>query len=214
MTKTGGPLRATKKPTPRVRPATPGRRLALADRRRQLLDLGVQEFSRRAYDAVSIDDVARLAGISKGLLYHYFPTKRRFYIAVVRQGARELLAATNPDPNLPPVDRLRRGLDAYLDYVDAHRVVYAALLGSGGGHDRVIARIVDQTRTALIERLLSGWPMGLSGVTPLVQLALRGWVGFVEATSVEWVEGRATERAELTALLLSVLGSVIQLAVR
>ncbi len=59
-------------------------RLDVEERRKQLVALGNELFSKRTYDEVSIDELARAAGISKGLLYHYFPTKRDFYIATVR----------------------------------------------------------------------------------------------------------------------------------
>ena len=66
-------------------------RLDVDARRRQLLALGTALFGSRPYDEVSIDEVARTAGISKGLLYHYFPTKRDFYVATVREAAAELV---------------------------------------------------------------------------------------------------------------------------
>src|SRR4051812_45882941 len=84
----GGP------PAPRKR--APRARLDVDERRAQLLSLGLERFSERSYDEVSIDDLARAAGISKGLLYHYFPTKRDFYIAALAQAAEQLLAATDP----------------------------------------------------------------------------------------------------------------------
>src|SRR5947199_2999266 len=115
-------------------------RLETEERRAQLLALGVEAFGKTAYDDVSIDDIAQAAGISKGLLYHYFPTKKAFYAATVREAAGALLALTNTPEDEPPLDRLRNGLDAYLDFVREHAAAYATLMKSGVGVDREIAR--------------------------------------------------------------------------
>ena len=86
-------------------------RLSTDARREQLVALGVEMFSERPFDEVSIDDIAASAGISKGLLYHYFPSKRDFYVAVVRHSADEMQAVTETDPDLAPLERLSTGLD-------------------------------------------------------------------------------------------------------
>ncbi|HEX4446934.1 MAG TPA: TetR/AcrR family transcriptional regulator, partial [Polyangiaceae bacterium] len=106
-------------------------RLDVDERRRQLVALGTQLFSTRTYDDVSIDEVARTAGISKGLLYHYFQTKRDFYVATVREAAAQLMARTQTPMQMNAVDRLRTGLDAFIDYVADHGAAYEGLLRSG-----------------------------------------------------------------------------------
>src|SRR5262249_17895184 len=93
-------------------------RLDTDERRAQLLALAKTAFSGRAYDDVSIDDLAREARISKGLLYHYFPTKRDLYVAGLREIAEELVTAITTVPtDLAPIDQVRAGLDAYLDHI-------------------------------------------------------------------------------------------------
>ena len=77
-------------------------RLKVDDRRRQLLELGAGLFARHAYDELSMAAIAREAGISKGLLYHYFPSKSDYFQATVAAAAEELGALTEPDPDLPP----------------------------------------------------------------------------------------------------------------
>jgi AcrR family transcriptional regulator len=181
-------------------------RLDVDSRRAQLVELGIEFFGSRAYDEVSIDDVARAATISKGLLYHYFPTKRDFYVAVVRAAAERLVARTIGSSTRPPLDRLRDGLDAYLTYVDQHGSAYAALMRSGIGTDPEVARIVDSTRQRLVDELVHGLANAEpSAITPLVRASLRGWVGFVEAASLDWVEHRDLDRAVLRDLLSKVL---------
>jgi AcrR family transcriptional regulator len=187
--------------TPRKRPgATPRQRqrLDVDERRAQLLALGLEHFGSRAYDDVSIDVIATSAGISKGLLYHYFPTKRAFYKATVREAASMLLlrteTASETPLDLPPLERLSRGLDAYLDYVRAHGRAYAALMRSGVGVDPEIARIVDETRAAFVSRLTDGFTEGVVP-SPLVRIALRGWVGLAETASVAWAEALTSDPA-------------------
>ena len=135
-------------------------RLDVDERRSQLVQLGLEHFGERAYDDVSIDAIADAAGISKGLLYHYFPTKRAYYAAVIEEAAARLVESTETDEAAPPLERLQAGLDAYLGYVKQHAKAYATLMRSGVGVDPGIARIVDQTRALFIERLTSGFVVG------------------------------------------------------
>src|SRR5256885_4812542 len=93
-------------------PAPPPRiRLDLDARREQLMRVGLELFSTNSYDAVSIDEIAARAGISKGLLYHYFPSKREFYVAGVRAAAAQLREVVEPDPELPAAERLPVSLE-------------------------------------------------------------------------------------------------------
>lgn len=182
-------------------------------RRAQLLALARQVFTARSYDEVAIDDLAREAGISKGLLYHYFPTKRDLYVTVLRQIADELVArVTATSDALPPVERVRAGLDAYLGFVAGHSRAFVALLRGGIGSDPEVAGVVEATREAFFRRFLDDSPFeAMLGASPVLRLAIRGWIGFVEATSLEWAEAPAVPQAELRELLVAVLVEALRL---
>lgn len=182
-------------------------RLSNDARRAQLLALGLEMFSERAWDEVQIDDVAKAAGISKGLLYHYFPTKRDFYLAVVRDAAGRLVDATETPDTTPPFERLTTGLSRYLDFVERHATAYATLLRGGIGTDVDTADIVERTRQAFLLRAVKG--LGLDEPPPALRLALRGWLGFVEATSLDWLDRRDVAREELLALWARALVALV-----
>lgn len=198
----------------------PRRRIRLENdqRRAQLLALGVQAFSDRTYDDVSVDDIAKAAGISKGLLYHYFPTKRDLYLAGLRATAAELIASTTAaaSPALPPLDRMRAGLDAYLDHVSRHARPFVALMRGGIGSDPEVVAVIEGVRTTYVDRFLEkaeGTPLAglLLSNRPLVRLAVRGWIGFVEAASLEWLQRKDVERTTLRDLLVDTLLSSLRL---
>src|SRR3954451_4111083 len=90
------------------------RRLDVDERRAQLLALGERLFTSSSYGELSMAAIAREAGISKALLYHYFPSKQAYFQATLQAAAEELREHTTPDPSLPPVQQLERSLDAYL----------------------------------------------------------------------------------------------------
>ncbi len=208
--------------TPRVPVREPRVRLDVEERRHQLVELGLQHFGERAYDDVSIDEIADAAGISKGLLYHYFPTKRAYYAATVREAAAQLVASTDTGDDSDPLASLQTGLDAYLSYVKAHAKAYATLMRSGVGVDPEIARIVDETRALFVEQLVAGFAgseMTAFLDAPLVRLALRGWVGFAEAASLGWVEAIAAgtpapSQDEVRELLAGALMEIVRSAIR
>ena len=176
-------------------------------RRAQLLALGLGVFSNRAFDEVSMEDIARTAGISKGLVYHYFPTKRHFYVAALKEAARQLLDQTTPNESDPPELRLRKGLEGYLSFVEKHARAYTTLMRGGIGVDKQAASIVEKTRAAFMERFFSA-PEIAGVATPAMRLAVRGWIGFVESTSLDWLERRAISREALLDLWTRALFSV------
>jgi AcrR family transcriptional regulator len=189
----------------------PRARLDVDERRAQLLSLGLAMFSERSYDEVSIDDLARAAGVSKGLLYHYFPTKRDLYVAALALAARGLIDETMTARGAPPEERVRRGLETYLDFVERRGKAYVALMRGGVGSDPEIAAILEETRSTFAARILEDVPAEI--VSPLLKTALRGWIGFVEATSLEWVAHRGVERDALVAVATGVLFDALTRAV-
>src|SRR4051812_39543594 len=109
-------------------------RLPLDERRAQLLEVGQKMFAERPYDEVAIEEVAAAVGISKGLLYHYFPSKRDFYVEIVRQAAAELLRRTEPG-EIPSIEDLRTRFLIYFNYVEENSVAYKTVLRGGVGSD-------------------------------------------------------------------------------
>jgi len=181
-------------------------RMSTDARRQQLLAAGTELLGRRPYDEVSIEEIAAAAGVSKGLLYHYFPTKKDFVVAALRHGEDELGALTAPDPDLPPAEQLSAGLDRFLDFVEEHAAAYMAIFRSRGGGDGEIEATLEENRQrrlgALIEAL-GGWegsPVEIEP-TPLLETALQGWIFFVEGAVLRWLERGDIERGELRALL-------------
>src|SRR4051812_24841649 len=102
-------------------------RLDVDERRRRLLELGTDLFARFSYDELSMARIAREAGISKALLYHYFPGKQAYFAAALEEKAAELSALTEPDPALLPIEQLTGSLAAFLGWVDENRQAYGKL---------------------------------------------------------------------------------------
>jgi AcrR family transcriptional regulator len=190
------------------------RRLSTDARREQLLAAGARLLAERPYDEVSIEEIARAADVSKGLLYHYFPTKKDFIIAAIERGQEELAELTAPDPNLPPAEQLGASLDRFLDFVEEHEAAYAAIFRSRGGGDPEIQAVLEagrqQRMDAVIESLAS-WEAAPANVerTPTLETAVQGWFFFVEGAVLRWLERRDVERDELRELLgLALIGSL------
>lgn len=188
-------------------------RLQVDVRRQQLLELGLELFGNQSYDELSIDEIAKQAGVSKGLLYHYFPGKRAFYVASVREAARQLLEDTyidqEPRGPLPDPEDLRAGLRPFLDYVSRRRQVFSFLLRSGIGTDSEVAEIIDTTRRAVVDRMLSRMArFGARTDDPATRMRLKGWLGFLEATSLDWAENQELDLESFLELLVRMAGVV------
>ncbi len=182
-------------------------RLSPDERRAQLLELGIRHFTERSYEDFSMEELAAVAGVSKALVYHYFPTKREFYMEALRSAVAEMLELTEPPPGLEGQAALEAGLDAYLAYVEEHAAAYRAVLRGGIGADPEVNAIADGFRQAIYERILAR--MGAAGPAPAMRITVRGWVGFVEAASLDWLEHRDVARQELVDLLSAALARLL-----
>lgn len=176
-------------------------RLATDQRRAQLLELGVTLFSEHSYEDVSIDFIAEEAGVSKGLLYHYFGGKRAFYLASLEVSAARLRETVRPQPELSPAERAKAGLVAYLDFVEQKGTAYASLMNGGLGGDPGVVEVIDSSRKAIIGQILNDMGVGLKH--PVFVMAATAWIGAVEAAALRWLETRDMDRDQLVQLLLA-----------
>src|SRR5680860_1224684 len=185
-------------------------RLSPDTRREQLLDLGVQLLGTRRLDDLSIDVLAEEAGISRGLLYHYFRNKQEFHRAVVRRVADEVVAVTAPDEDLEPIVRLTVSLQAYVDYVRANYQPYVSLVRGAASGDEFLRDIYAETRAALTHRIFES--LGEYGLAdgPAVRLLANGWAAMVEETVLAWVVDQQIPQDELLRLLAAALPGVLQ----
>ncbi|WP_235174788.1 TetR/AcrR family transcriptional regulator [Tomitella biformata] len=158
------------------------KRLPPDERRRQLVAIGLQELSNRPIQALSIDHIAELAGISRGLLFRYFPTKHDYYVAVVAAAARRLLRAAVPDEDDDSGDQLRAIVAAFVSFVDRHGVNYQEFFHGGFGSDPQIREIHEHLKDTMAERAVVA--LGVES-TPLTLLRLRGWWSMVESLAVD-----------------------------
>ncbi|WP_438291701.1 TetR/AcrR family transcriptional regulator [Streptomyces sp. HUAS TT7] len=169
--------------------ATPAyRRLSVEERRTQLLGAALSLFAHRAPEDVSLDDVAEAAGVSRPLVYRYFPGgKQQLYEAALRSAADELELCFAEAQTGPLTQRLTRALDRYLAFVDEHDAGFSALLqgGSMAETSRTTA-IVDEVRRAAAEQILVHLRVGKPG--PRLRMMVRTWIAAVEAASLIWLD--------------------------
>ena len=180
-------------------------RLENDERRRRLLELGTRLFTEHAYDEISMARIAREAGISKALLYHYFPSKQDYFMATLAGGAEELRARVEPDPALPPAQALSTALDAYLAWIEDNSEAYAKLFRSAAGVPEV-RDLVDGVRVGTADRILAG--LGATD-NPRARIAVHGWLWFMDGACLDWIAHRDLTRGEIHGLLLGTLAGAL-----
>lgn len=185
-------------------------RMQVDDRRRQLLELGAELFAHHSFAELSMAEIARAAGISKALLYHYFPSKQDYFVATLQSAAEQLSERTEPPADLPPHEALTYSLDAFLGWIDENEVAYRKLLESLGSVPEVaalVAEVRDRTSASILEGL------GFAGAPPpKLRAAARAWLWFMDGAILDWLEHRDLSRIELRDLLLGALGGSLAAA--
>ncbi len=177
-------------------------------RRRQLIEVAGEAFARGPYEQVSVEEIADAAGVSRGLLYHYFPGKRALYLEVIRQGVSALLSAMTPPQRVSADDELRLALNAYVRHARGKSYPFQTVLRTSSFSDPEVDAIVETFRQTMLQRILVGLPAA-ARFNPATSLAVRGWIGYVETLTVRWLERPDVPQDTLIELLARPLRSII-----
>lgn len=160
-------------------------RLQVSERRKRIIAIATELFSSYAYDNIAIDDIARQAGMSKGLLYHYFPTKHDLYLDMLRQVTAEFQEETQIDESIPVNERLHASLLSLFAFIERHPSLYAPLFYGGIGTDVEARAIVDQFVNTTTSRILMDFD--IESNLPLWSLVVHGWIRLVMDILGKWV---------------------------
>ena len=182
-------------------------RLDVDERRRLLLEKGADLFTRFAYDELSMARIAKEAGISKALLYHYFPSKEAYFVATLEEKAAELAQRTRPDPSQPPLAQLSGSLAAYLAWVEENAGSYEKMIRSASVPE--VRALLDRVRGDTAQRIVDG-VRGNRPATPVLRAAVGGWLWFMDGVCLDWIAHADMDRETVHGLLLATLvGAVL-----
>jgi len=94
-----------------------------AAKRERILAAALRLFAHEPYQAVTMDRVADAAGVAKGTLYLYFPSKDALYLGILSDGLNTAYRTfqSTADPRLPVAERLRRSIEVMVEFFDQRR---------------------------------------------------------------------------------------------
>jgi AcrR family transcriptional regulator len=155
------------------------------DRRQQLLALGVAALADRPLEALSVEDLAAAAGVSPGLVHYYFHSKQGLHQEIVRTARDAMLHATEPRPELPPLERLRDVLVRFVQFVREHDATFYSLVRGAASGDEQVRSVVQHAREVLADHLRGAFrELGVEE-SPLLEVALHSWISFAEQVLVD-----------------------------
>ncbi|RFC75472.1 TetR/AcrR family transcriptional regulator [Streptomyces sp. AcE210] len=177
------------------------RRMGVEERRQQLIGVALELFSHRSPDDVSIDEIAAAAGISRPLVYHYFPGKLSLYEAALRRAADDLAQRFEEPQDGPLGARLVRVMGRFFDFVDEHGPGFSALMRGGPAvGSSTTNALIDSVRQAAYVQILTH--LGVTDPPPRLELVVRSWISLAESTALIWLDGRRIPRRELETQLV------------
>ena len=157
------------------------RRLSAADRRRQLVGIGLAKIVETPIQDLSLDDVAAEAGISRGLLFHYFPTKTDFYLACIAAAGRRMLRTTAPDEGLPADEQVEMVTRLMVEQIERRRDFYLALVHGHGVADPRVSEVMESVRDGCTRRVMDALE-----VPERQRDVVRAWWAYTEDRALTW----------------------------
>jgi AcrR family transcriptional regulator len=185
-------------------------RLQVDERRRQLLDTGAGLFAKHSFEEISMRQIAQAAGVSKPLLYHYFPSKIDLFQAAVADKAEELQQLIAPSGQGAPVEQLAASLDAYLAWIEENAEAWSKLMQSAATLPKA-RELVEGFRERTMDLVLAELT-GQRKPRPALRTAIKGWLGYMDAAILDWSETKDLSRGKLRDLLLAAFGSALMAA--
>lgn len=182
-------------------------RLNVDERRRQLLEAGTSLFAEHAFEEISMRQIAEAAGISKPLLYHYFPSKIELFKAAVAERAMELQGLIEPSGEGSPFEQLSTSLDNYLAWIEKNSRAWTKLMRSAATLPEA-GEFLEQFRTSTLEQIVRRLT-GRAKPRPALRNALNGWLGYIDAAILDWVQDGGLRRAQVRDMILAAFGAAL-----
>ena len=174
------------------------RRLSADDRRRQLVAIGLSKIVETPIQDLSLDDVAAEAGISRGLLFHYFPTKTDFYLACIAAAGRRMLRTTAPDDDLSGEQQVEMVTRLMVEQIERRRDFYLALVHGHGVADPRVSEVMESVRDGSTDRVVAAL-----GVPERQRDVVRAWWAYTEDRALTWSAVPTGERPVLVSELVA-----------
>ncbi|WP_431071959.1 TetR/AcrR family transcriptional regulator [Microbacterium phyllosphaerae] len=187
-------------------------RLSPAERRAQLIAIGVGFLAEHPLEELTIDELAVRAGVSKALVFHYFESRRGVERAIVTTARDSLLLATEPRLDLPPRERISDTLLRIAGFVRDHSGTFSSLVRGVASGDPAVRAIVDESRELNAARLREAFQELGAPDTPALRVAFRAWVSFTEEALLELVVDRQVDAVPVVDFLEATLDSVVAAA--
>jgi AcrR family transcriptional regulator len=182
-------------------------RLHVDERRGQILAAGTTLFAEHAFEEISMREIAAAAGISKALLYHYFPSKIDLFKAAVAEAASELEQLIAPSGPGPATEQLASILDSYLGWIAEHAHAWTKLMQSAATL-REASDIVEGFRAHTMEMILTQLT-GNGPPRPALRSAIVGWLAYMDAAILDWIQHKDLPREKLRDLLIGTFGGAL-----
>jgi AcrR family transcriptional regulator len=146
-------------------------------------------------------DIAKAAGVSKPLLYHYFPSKIDLFKEAVAEKAAELARLIEPTSEGSPLEQLSNVLDAYLGWIEANARTWSKLVQSAASLPEareLLEGFRQRTMDMALARVTSG-----GAPRPALRTTISGWLGFMDAAILDWTRHGDLPREDLRDLLIA-----------
>lgn len=179
--------------------------MSAEDRKKQLVRIGLMMLREQPIHELSIDAIVSEAGISRSVLFQYFPSKHDYYLAVISAAGRRLLRLTKPNAARPRDEQLHEMMLAFVEFITRRRRAYISFVRGAAGGDDYAVEVYAQTRTTMADRVLALLDVPEEDRQPAAQERMRvhAWFAYVEDLAIEWSglpesERRVTDRELVT----------------
>jgi AcrR family transcriptional regulator len=186
-------------------------RLEADERRRLILDEARRQFCSRLYGDVSMTDIASGAGVARGLLHHYFGSKRDLYLAVIRDLVRVPTIPTGAEGRGSERDVWSLSVEGWMALVEANRELWLSAISAGAAAwDHEVDEILNEARELVAGRALEALGVAPAQAPPGLLAVARGYGGLVEEVTREWLERGRLTRDEARGVLLHALPALVE----
>ncbi len=179
-------------------------------RRAELIATGRRLFADTSYDTLSMDDIAKHAGVAKGLIYYYFKSKRGYYLAIVEDSVSNLISLAESGTALPCEERVTRAVESFLWFAQYHQAAFRTIVTGGVGFDSEVMAIREAVRQEMINTIAEG-AYGRRDVPQITRTVLLGWMCNVEGITLDWLSHQEElPRETVCGLLVRALGDALR----